>query len=181
MTEQQLTTAIYDSLAAFQMTAQLSSLQHAQMRKYLTEHLAGTLTPLLADARVQAIRDLADKADPQRPEISFFGDHGHIVGEWMRKQAEYEQQRLIAGETPAQLPGGFKRTTAVTVDCAACGYHFDETEFIHAFDSVEEAVDTVVGAGWDELRDGRVICEDQDEKHEALRSEVGVVNDSDEA
>jgi hypothetical protein len=89
--------------------------------------------------------------------------------------------RRMVWETPAELPCGFKRTTAVTVDCAACGYHFDETEFIHAFDSVEEAVDTVVGAGWDELRDGRVVCEDHDEKHEALRSEVGVVNDSDEA
>jgi hypothetical protein len=104
MTEQQLATAIYDSLAAFQMTAQLSSLQHAQMRQYLAEHLAGTLTPLLADARVQAIRDLADKADPQRPEISFFGDHGHIVGEWMRKQAEYEQQRLAATPAADTLP-----------------------------------------------------------------------------
>jgi hypothetical protein len=44
-------------------------------------------------ARVQAIRDLADKADPPRPEISFFGDHGHVVGEWMREQAEYEESR----------------------------------------------------------------------------------------
>ncbi|MGW1533912.1 hypothetical protein [Streptomyces aureus] len=52
-----------------------------------------------ADARVQAIRDLADKAAPQRPEISFFGDHGQQVGAWMRKQAEYEQQRLAAEET----------------------------------------------------------------------------------
>jgi hypothetical protein len=43
MTEQQLATAIYDSLAAFQMTAQLSSLQHAQMRQYLAEHLAAAL------------------------------------------------------------------------------------------------------------------------------------------
>ncbi|KAB1979253.1 hypothetical protein [Streptomyces triticiradicis] len=41
--EQQLTAAIYDSLAQFQMTAQLSSLQHAQMRQYLAEHLAGAL------------------------------------------------------------------------------------------------------------------------------------------
>jgi hypothetical protein len=90
-------------------------------------------------------------------------------------------RQLADGQPTVELPGGFKRTTAVTVDCAACGYHFGETEFIHAFDSVEEATDTVVGAGWDELRDGRVVCEDQDEKHQALRSEVGVVNDSDEA
>jgi hypothetical protein len=51
-------------------------------------------------ARVQAIRDLADKADPPRPEISFFGDHGHVVGEWMREQAEYEERRHAAEAAP---------------------------------------------------------------------------------
>lgn len=53
----------------------------------------------VATARVQAIRDLADKADPQHPEVSFFGDHGHEVGAWMRKQAEYEERRLAAEES----------------------------------------------------------------------------------
>jgi hypothetical protein len=53
----------------------------------------------LAAARVQSLRDLADKADPQRPDISFFGDHGHTVGAWIRKQAEYEERRLAAEET----------------------------------------------------------------------------------
>lgn len=52
----------------------------------------GRLRAELTTARVQAIRDLADKADPQRPEISFFGDHGHEVGAWMRKQAEYAER-----------------------------------------------------------------------------------------
>ncbi|MGW2720811.1 hypothetical protein [Streptomyces sp. NPDC001492] len=46
----------------------------------------------LAAGRAQAWRDLADRADPQRPEVSFFGDHGHQVGAWMRKQAEYEDR-----------------------------------------------------------------------------------------
>ena len=40
----ELTAAIYDALASFQQTAQLSSLQHAQMRQYLAEHLADALT-----------------------------------------------------------------------------------------------------------------------------------------
>lgn len=37
-TEQQLTAAIYDALVDFQRTAQLSSLQHAQMRQHLADH-----------------------------------------------------------------------------------------------------------------------------------------------
>lgn len=50
----------------------------------------------LAAGRAQAWRDLADRADPQRPEISFFSDHGHEVGAWMRKQAEYEDRNAAA-------------------------------------------------------------------------------------
>lgn len=83
--------------------------------------------------------------------------------------------RRMVWETPAEPPAGFERKTCVTVDCAACGYHYDETEFIHAFDSIEEATDTVVGAGWDELKDGRVLCDTYDEKHDELRRVVGLV------
>lgn len=60
----------------------------------------------LATARVQAIRDLADKADPQCPEISFFGDHGHEVGAWMRKQAEYEERRAATPASAVAVAGG---------------------------------------------------------------------------
>ncbi|MFG2307637.1 hypothetical protein ACGFS9_02940 [Streptomyces sp. NPDC048566] len=42
-TEQQLASTIYDSICAFQLTAQYASLQHAQMRQYLAEHLAAAL------------------------------------------------------------------------------------------------------------------------------------------
>jgi hypothetical protein len=38
-----LTTAIYDALADFQRTARLASLQHAQIRQHLAEHLTGAL------------------------------------------------------------------------------------------------------------------------------------------
>lgn len=55
-----------------------------------------------AQARAAAWRDLADRADPRQPEVSFFGDHGHVVGEWIRKQAEYEERR--AQEQAAQVP-----------------------------------------------------------------------------
>lgn len=55
-----------------------------------------------AQTRAAAWRDLADRADPPRPKVSFFGDHGHVVGEWIRKQAEYEERR--AQERAAEVP-----------------------------------------------------------------------------
>lgn len=45
----------------------------------------------------EALRELADRADPQRPEISWFGEWGHQVGEWTRKQAEYADRRVAEG------------------------------------------------------------------------------------
>lgn len=78
------------------------------------------------------------------------------------------------------LPDGCKRTACITVACAVCGYAYDETEFEHHFPSVGDALNAVVGAGWDHLKDGRVLCETFDQKHEELRSLVGVV-DPDEA
>ncbi|MFI1677017.1 hypothetical protein [Streptomyces sp. NPDC020607] len=74
------------------------------------------------------------------------------------------------------LPAGFKREACITVACAVCGYGYDETEYTHHFPSAGDARDEAVGAGWDELKDGRVLCEDRDEKHEELRSAVGVVD-----
>lgn len=59
----------------------------------------------LGAAHVQALNDLADRADPQRPEVSFFGDHGHEVGAWIRKQAEYEERRLTAEDTHVVADG----------------------------------------------------------------------------
>lgn len=47
---------------------------------------------LVAD-RAAAWRELADRADPAN-EASWFGDFGHMVGEWMRDQAEQETRRL---------------------------------------------------------------------------------------
>jgi hypothetical protein len=43
-TSQPLTAVIYDSITEFQRTAHYSSLQHAQMRQYLAEHLAEALS-----------------------------------------------------------------------------------------------------------------------------------------
>jgi hypothetical protein len=87
--------------------------------------------------------------------------------------------RRMVWETPTVLPDGFERHSCVTVKCAACGYGYDETEYDHHFPGLGDALDGVIGAGWDELNDGRVLCETQDEKHEELRRTVGVVDDSD--
>jgi hypothetical protein len=84
--------------------------------------------------------------------------------------------RRMVWETPTVLPDGFERHTCVTVKCAACGYGYDETEYDHHFPGLGDALDGVIGAGWDELKDGRVLCEAQDEKHEDLRLTVGVVD-----
>ncbi|MFF6829603.1 hypothetical protein [Streptomyces longwoodensis] len=84
--------------------------------------------------------------------------------------------RRMVWQTPAELPDGFERHACVTVKCAVCGYRYDETEYDHHFPSVGDAVDGAVGSGWDELKDGRVLCEATDEKHEELRRTVGVVD-----
>ncbi|GAB2731560.1 hypothetical protein [Streptomyces bullii] len=84
--------------------------------------------------------------------------------------------RRMVWQTPVELPAGFERHTCITVTCAACGYRYDETEYDHHFPSLGDAVDGAVGSGWDELKDGRVLCETVDEKHEELRRTVGVVD-----
>jgi hypothetical protein len=53
--------------------------------------------------RAAVLHDLADRADPQRPEVSWFGDFGHQVGEWIRQQADYEKRRT-ADEAGEQQP-----------------------------------------------------------------------------
>jgi hypothetical protein len=60
---------------------------------------AAMLAGLVAD-RATAWRELADRADPAN-EASWFGDFGHMVGEWMRDQAEQEASRLI-NEVPVE-------------------------------------------------------------------------------
>jgi len=91
-------------------------------------------------------------------------------------------RRWVAAH-PAQvaepLPEGFERHACVTVKCAVCGYHYDETEYDHHFPSVGDALDGAVGSGWDELKDGRVLCEDRDEKHEQMRQAVGIASTTD--
>lgn len=95
-----------------------------------------------------------------------------------RKDAMPNGRRMV-WETPTVLPEGFERHTCITVKCTACGYVHDETEYTHHAPSIGDALNEVRGAGWDELQDGRVLCETRDEKHNELRRTVGVVDDSD--
>ena len=92
------------------------------------------------------------------------------VRAWIAKHPEPE---------PA-LPGGFERKTCVTVACAVCGYPYDEAEFTMHFPSAAEASSHVVGDGWDELKDGRVLCMRGDDRHDELRAAVGVIDPDDE-
>ncbi|MCX5253572.1 hypothetical protein OOK27_05215 [Streptomyces canus] len=55
----------------------------------------------LAASRAQAWRDLADRANPAH-EASWFGDFGHMVGDWIRDQADHEARPAAvaaAGDT----------------------------------------------------------------------------------
>lgn len=92
-----------------------------------------------------------------------------------RKDAMPNGRRMV-WETPTELPAGFERKTCVTVACAVCGYQYDEAEFTMHFPSAGDAVDHVVGDGWDELTDGRILCMRDDEKHNELRDAVGVID-----
>jgi hypothetical protein len=68
----ELTAAIYDALVDFQRTAQLASLQHAQIRQHLAEHLAGALAlrmgiePTPETVRAATLREAADIAESLR-------------------------------------------------------------------------------------------------------------------
>ncbi|GGX99082.1 hypothetical protein [Streptomyces fructofermentans] len=84
--------------------------------------------------------------------------------------------KRMVWETPVETPAGFERITGLTVKCAACSEGYDEGEGVLLFDSVREATAAVVDAGWAELKDGRVLCAEHDEGHEALRSTVCVVD-----
>jgi hypothetical protein len=88
--------------------------------------------------------------------------------------------RRMVWETPVELPDGFERHTCITVKCAVCGYRYDESEYDHHFPGLGDAIDGAIGSGWDELKDGRLLCETSDEKHNELRQTVGVVDSDDE-
>ena len=74
----------------------------------------------------------------------------------------------------SELPDGFTRHSCVTVACAVCGYRYDEAEFAMHFPSAADAENHVTSDGWDELKDGRVLCMRGDEEHDELRNTVGV-------
>ncbi|MGZ0231178.1 hypothetical protein [Streptomyces sp. CPS1] len=67
---------IYEAITAFQKTAHLSSLQHAEMRGYLAEHLAPTLLAEL-DA-VRAERDQA-RRDAELQRAAYFHEAARLL------------------------------------------------------------------------------------------------------
>jgi hypothetical protein len=87
---------------------------------------------------------------------------------------------VAAHPEPSTLPDGFKRHTCVTVACAACGYRYDEAEFVMHFPSEADARNGANGDAWDELADGRVLCMRGDEKHDELRRTVGLADPNDD-
>ncbi|MFF8902602.1 hypothetical protein ACF082_34610 [Streptomyces lydicus] len=58
--DQSLQGTVYEAITSFQLTAQLSSLQHAQMRQHLAEHLAEALSHAGYAQRAEVLRKAAD-------------------------------------------------------------------------------------------------------------------------
>lgn len=130
--------------------------------------------------RPQAIPDCCGVISPDGRFACALEPHTNAVLHADRPDTDLKPgERQMVWETPTVLPDGFERHTCITVKCTACGYGYDETEYDHHFPGLGDALDGAIGAGWDELKDGRVLCEAQDEKHKELRHTVGVVDDSD--
>lgn len=58
--------------------------------------------------------------------------------------------------------------------CDVCGNDRDEDGIRPHFPTVAEAVAYVVREGWNQLPDGRLVCDDRDLTHEQARDEHGI-------
>ncbi|MEW2164361.1 hypothetical protein AB0912_15415 [Streptomyces sp. NPDC007084] len=123
--EQQLTSTIYDSITEFQLTAQYASLQHAQMRQYLAEHLAAALVSQppaeLAPAADTMPAWLAQRFDPRGPEWDALTDDDRTY--WEHHAAAVRRAVARGGFKAAE---GAQQTATLLVDrtsssCGACG------------------------------------------------------------
>lgn len=49
------------------------------------EDIKNELLPILSKARQEAVREVAVLANPAKPEVSFFGDYGPQVADWLNR------------------------------------------------------------------------------------------------
>lgn len=128
----------------------------------------------------QPVPGLCGTPSPDGQFVCALPPHGEeeLHADRPRSAAEPNGRRMV-WSTPTVLPDGFTRHSCITVACAVCGYRYDESEFDHHFPSAGDAIDGAVGSGWDELKDGRLLCEATDDKHEEVRRTVGVVKEDD--
>ena len=96
---------LYEAITAFQNVAKLSSLQHAQMRGYLAEHLAPTLLAELAAVRAQlahavpharelALKDASRWLCEESPNAAF--DRIHEAAQDAQREANAALDKAVA-------------------------------------------------------------------------------------
>jgi signal transduction histidine kinase len=71
-------------------TAALGALYLLTQATLWTEEGPDFAAEALAQYGAKVLHEVADIADPEPPEVSFFGDHGHEVAAWLRKRADYK-------------------------------------------------------------------------------------------
>ncbi|MFG2400717.1 hypothetical protein [Streptomyces lydicus] len=90
MSDQSLQGTVYEAITSFQFTAQLSSLQHAQLRQHLAEHLAEALSQVQRTEREfdqvlqqrDAYHDAADALAYAIAPIEVIGEHSSDNCPW---------------------------------------------------------------------------------------------------
>ncbi|MTE20251.1 hypothetical protein F0L17_14260 [Streptomyces sp. TRM43335] len=145
------TSALYDSIHAFQMAAQLGGLQHAQMRTYLAEHLRdfllgdeGPVTALLAEVeRLRAERDeFCDRVDTLTEVAK--GNKRHVAelfAQLQTTQRERDEARARIAELEQHTTTVRAETLSEAANALAClGPVESLTSAPHAWD---EAVETL--------------------------------------
>jgi hypothetical protein len=75
----------------------------------------------------------------------------------------------------------FRRASCVIAVCDLCGTSVVGDGFSPHLDTEAEAVDYVLTYEWQQLDDGRLICEDTDRDHEQAREHHGQVTVPDSA
>ena len=108
--------ALYDAITTFQVTANYSSLQHAQMRSYLAEHLAGPVA-----AQLEQARSIAVKLENETSRLA--DDNANLRRQlaWATEERDRHRRDLIATAVRygVQTPN---QETCTCGGCAICDY-----------------------------------------------------------